>query len=235
MERLPERFSAFKKYVDEDWDSGEKPPMKDATQQQLDNYVMWATFAYWTGGSVDRAVIAAFQDDFEDWTVDHFKSVRSNIIRELCNVLRERGCYVPTTRQSNPMKLYNLLINGWTTWPKDEITMQAESGGFHPRSMLSINNQAPQRTTTPTPDKPTSTGSRQITDLIKIYNDNSRKYSGNKYDFLSKKLEVFNDYCTKLGLPREQRTNALSVFLCDRALDYYYQRFASTPELPFDN
>lgn len=40
--------------------------------------------------------------------------------------------------------------------------------------------------------------SRQITDLMKIYSDDSKKYSGEKYDFLSKKLEIFYDFCNKI-------------------------------------
>ncbi len=38
-------------------------------------------------------------------------------------------------------------------------------------------------------------------DLIKIYSNNDRKYSGEEYNILDIKLQVFYDYCFKIGLP----------------------------------
>ena len=37
------------------------------------------------------------------------------------------------------------------------------------------------------------TSSKQLTDLIKIYNDNGKKFGGEMYDILDIKLQIFYD------------------------------------------
>jgi hypothetical protein len=38
---------------------------------------------------------------------------------------------------------------------------------------------------------------------MKIYNDDDKKYGGEEYDILDIKLQIFYDYCLKIGLSEE--------------------------------
>jgi hypothetical protein len=66
--------------------------------------------------------------------------------------------------------------------------------------------------------------SKLITDLMKVYNDNDKKYGGELYDILDIKLQVFYDCCKKVGLPEAQYHAAFSVMLKDCARRFYYSR-----------
>ncbi len=59
---------------------------------------------------------------------------------------------------------------------------------------------------------------------MKIYNNNDKKYGGEEYDVLDVKLQVFYDYCSKIGLLEEQYYNTYSVMLKGRASDFYYNK-----------
>jgi hypothetical protein len=67
---------------------------------------------------------------------------------------------------------------------------------------------------------------RGITDLRKIYNNDSKKYSGAKYEYIQKKLTVFKDDCILLGITNGSMTTAISILLTGRALDYFYNRLS---------
>jgi hypothetical protein len=41
-----------------------------------------------------------------------------------------------------------------------------------------------------------------LTDLMKIYSNNDKKYRGEEYDILDVKLQVFYDCCSKIRLPK---------------------------------
>lgn len=66
--------------------------------------------------------------------------------------------------------------------------------------------------------------SRQIIDLIKIYNNETLKYSGERFDFLKKKLEIFYDFCAKIGIQSENYSRALSIMLSGKVVQFYYRK-----------
>jgi hypothetical protein len=39
-----------------------------------------------------------------------------------------------------------------------------------------------------------------LTDLMKIYNNDDKKYGGEEYNILDIKLQIFYDCCSKIGL-----------------------------------
>jgi hypothetical protein len=63
-------------------------------------------------------------------------------------------------------------------------------------------------------DKPQA---KLLTDLMKIYSQEEKKYGGEEYDILDVKLQVFYDCCSKIGLLETQYHNAYSVMLKGRA------------------
>ena len=68
--------------------------------------------------------------------------------------------------------------------------------------------------------------SKLLADLMKIYNQDERKYGGEEYDILDIKLQVFYDCCTKVGLPTDQFHLAFSIMLKGRASSFYYDKIS---------
>ena len=78
---------------------------------------------------------------------------------------------------------------------------------------------------TPTDEIPTPTDeipSREVTNLMKIYQDEEKKFGGELYDMLGAKLQVFQDCCNKVGIQRRQYHHTFSVMLKGRAATFYY-------------
>ena len=61
--------------------------------------------------------------------------------------------------------------------------------------------------------------SRKVTDLMKIYQDEEKKFGGKLYDMLGAKLQ---DCCNKVGIQRHQFHHAFSVMLKGRAETFYH-------------
>jgi hypothetical protein len=59
-------------------------------------------------------------------------------------------------------------------------------------------------------------------DLFKLYQDDNKKYTGELYDILDIKLQVFYDCCKKVGLQEDQYYNVFSAMLKGSASDFYY-------------
>jgi hypothetical protein len=55
-------------------------------------------------------------------------------------------------------------------------------------------------------------------------NDDSKKYSGTKYEYMHKKLTVFKNDCTLLSITNGNMVTAIPILLTGRALDYFYNR-----------
>ena len=58
---------------------------------------------------------------------------------------------------------------------------------------------------------------------MKVYKDD-KKYGGGEYDILDVKLQVFFDYCGKIGLEERQFHLVFSTMLKDKASDFYYDK-----------
>jgi hypothetical protein len=61
---------------------------------------------------------------------------------------------------------------------------------------------------------------------MKIYNNNSKKYSRKKYKVYSIKLRLFRDICNKIGLLRNQYKDTYSSILKSKTLEYYTTKIA---------
>jgi hypothetical protein len=62
---------------------------------------------------------------------------------------------------------------------------------------------------------------------MKIYNNNDKKYKGEEYNILNIKLQIFYDYCLKIGLLEAQYHYAYSAMLKGRASFFYYDKIVS--------
>jgi hypothetical protein len=62
--------------------------------------------------------------------------------------------------------------------------------------------------------------------LIKIYNNDKKKFTGKIYDIFDIKLRIFYNYYAKVGLSNTQYYNAFSVMLKGRAATFYYNNLS---------
>ena len=74
---------------------------------------------------------------------------------------------------------------------------------------------------------PAPSSSKQLIDLQKLYTDDKKKYSGERYDALDSKLRVFYNYCTIVALPQDQLPYAYPAMLTGRASDFYFEKLAN--------
>jgi hypothetical protein len=63
--------------------------------------------------------------------------------------------------------------------------------------------------------------------LIKIYNNDEKKFTEEMYDIFDIKLRVFYNYCIKIGLLNIQYYNAFSVMLKGRVAIFYYNNLSN--------
>jgi hypothetical protein len=77
------------------------------------------------------------------------------------------------------------------------------------------------------------TTSKVLTDLSKLYCDNSKKFGGDLYDILDAKIKIFRDLCNKAGVLPNLYHDAYSTMLKDRAEQFYYDHLAER-NLRFD-
>ncbi|RKF54093.1 integrase and RNaseH domain-containing protein [Golovinomyces cichoracearum] len=71
---------------------------------------------------------------------------------------------------------------------------------------------------------------RIISDMKKIYDD-SKRFSGNEYDPLEIKLNIFEERCKIMGIENAQKHNVFEVMLVGKASDYYYSDLALNQSL----
>jgi hypothetical protein len=63
-----------------------------------------------------------------------------------------------------------------------------------------------------------------FTDLMKIYNDNNKKYREEEYNIFNIKLQIFYDCCLKIGLLEAQHYYMYLAMLKGRASFFYYNK-----------
>jgi hypothetical protein len=66
-----------------------------------------------------------------------------------------------------------------------------------------------------------------FTNLIKIYNNDDKKYRGEKYNILDIKLQIFYNCCLKIGLLKAQYHYTYSAMLKRRVSFFYYDKIVS--------
>jgi hypothetical protein len=59
---------------------------------------------------------------------------------------------------------------------------------------------------------------------MKIYNNDDKKYRGEEYNIFNIKLQIFYDYCLKIGLSEEQYHHTYLAMLKGRTSFFYYDK-----------
>jgi hypothetical protein len=66
-----------------------------------------------------------------------------------------------------------------------------------------------------------------LIEVMKVYNNNSKKYFREKYKIYSMKLRLFRDICNRIRLLRNQYKDTYSLILKSKVLEYYTIKITS--------
>jgi len=184
-----------------------------------------------------------FHEDFEGFTFDIFRLGHRIVVRELREQLVIQGVWVrgPRGSISYAKTLQDCLDEttpaDWTEEAIKERHKLIQSTTSNSITQLPQNSSSPARQTRqpyqpytqfPIPERGDrgSTQAKLLTDLMKIYNNDDKKYGGEEYDILDVKLQVFYDCCSKIGLSDTQYYSAFSIMLKGRASNFYYDKLS---------
>lgn len=259
IEAVPECMGAYVSHIRSTWDQF-AVDLATADGKDLNGFVLHSMIFYLTRFYADEKLFEVYQEDFEEWTVDHWKLVATPIRRDFRDFLRRYGIFVKKERDI-PKSLTDLAVEEEQhKWTPEEIKQQMDKepktnafvtqpGSFFsklnpfykpPResigdlSTVAGKRGSPPRTHgfndyQPILEIDTDVPVREITNLMKIYQDDKLKYGGEIYDVIDTKLQIFKDYCHKAGVGETKYHHAFSAMLKDRALQYYYDNFANKP------
>jgi hypothetical protein len=187
-----------------------------------------------------------FHEDFEGFTFDIFKLAHRSAVKELRCYMVLNGVWVdgPRGATSYAKTLQQCLDESTPTkWTDDMLkekqklmslqpTAQPQPSSHNPSSHNpSSYNPSSYNSTHPQAQTPSLANGSQdtaplatklLTDLLKLYYNDDKKYGGEEYDVLDSKLQIFYDYCNKIGL--DQYHHAYSIMLKGRASEFYYDK-----------
>ncbi|KAI2602305.1 hypothetical protein GGR54DRAFT_654384 [Hypoxylon sp. NC1633] len=73
-----------------------------------------------------------------------------------------------------------------------------------------------------------STSTKALTDLVKMYHDDTYKFGGDLYDILDEKIKYFEDLCRKAGVGYDLYKAAFSTILKSRTQKFFFDYLAET-------
>lgn len=215
------------------------PPNSDSETKRtfarfcLDNYTSQA----WKGSSLSEF----FADDFNEFTIEDFRSIDANIRRNLRDHLRLNGVYVPKGRTIQIANALHAVVDNHLEWPENDPDKPSESWeNTDGRNIASgpINPiQAHQRDgssegTNSRSTAPENRGDEEnqnqttrrcnLSSLFKAYSGNADRYSGSTTDNFERKFAIFHEKCDKSDITGEKRRKAFSIMLCSAASQYYF-------------
>ena len=115
--------------------------LKEPERDERDAYLKHKNWVYSQGWLQDRELWEQYQEDFEKWTVEHFRDANQTHKRKLQYVLRKHGVWVNTSRtKSIAQSLFDSLQGEQPTrWSHAEIKLYlAEHGEFKSNLIDSI-------------------------------------------------------------------------------------------------
>ena len=108
----------------------------------LNSYVNTKLQEYQIYNSQDSELWEIYQDDFKDFTKQHFSTVKLRNKQRLRDCLRSRGVYVPPYTKNKPLGATLFEISQeedqhqWTTAELDELQTEFQPGELYSRQLL---------------------------------------------------------------------------------------------------
>ncbi|WQF76847.1 hypothetical protein CDEST_01861 [Colletotrichum destructivum] len=224
-------------------------------------YIVFLAESYQDRGLYGRRLFDEFQNDFEGWNADYFDNTIKNAAQWMRDTLYWHGIFFPMDNTLISTALAQLVTQEeFHVWTEGEIKKAktrpqfkknynsipdfAEDITYEPESIEDIRAEieairassrrigTPARNPLPIHVVGDSLTARQLTDLTKLYSDDF-KYGGEKYEVFERRLMIFRDKCSKVGIAQSQWNGALDIMLRGRALQYYYD-YLCDPTKPMD-
>ena len=164
-----------------------------------------------------------------EWTEAEIKEKRK-IVQSMPQTQTQNLSQQPTTQpfqqpttQPFQQQIQTPLVQTPQTLPQTTLPQQTQ-----PRwNQYQTYEQPPRQQYQPYEQARDDVPAKLLTDLMKIYSNDDKKYGGEEYDILDAKLQVFYDCCSKIGLLETQYHHAYSIMLKGRASSFYYDKIAS--------
>jgi hypothetical protein len=184
------------------------------TADNISGYMACMIRIYQSRGHRDDNLWEIFHEDFEGFTTEIFAKAHRQAVRDLRSYLYNHGVWVKGVKGTSYAKVLKACLeedpHEWTELEIEERTkaqIRNQNASQQPVTQPLPQPQPSQttsRTQTPQPYEHErtpildrgdrgNTPTKQLTGLMKIYNDNDKKYGGELYDILGVKLQVFYD------------------------------------------
>lgn len=149
-----------------------------------------------------------FSEDFTSFTVNTFNGLPIDLRRELRDTLREKGVYV---RQGSNVKIAESLyqaVHDDLQWPKDESEKAYETGpSSNSANATNLVRSVQIRHAL------NDTDIKNISNLVRTYNRDEKKYSGRPDDNFERKLAIFKERCNQTELSHSRLLAVFSIML----------------------
>lgn len=188
-----------------------------------------------SGSSVVENLQVLFTEtEQHPWTEEEIKELTTELKKinktaEMPEVLATPLVETPTIprppREVGENDLYDSDTPGFP-YDSDEDDENAEKRGKRGRAAREPGD--------PHPAYPGADTNKPLVDLMKFYNDDAKRYTGELYDIFDTKLSIFYDCCMKVGLGKEQYHNAFSSMLKGRAEVFYFERLSRSTVRDYD-
>jgi len=156
-----------------------------------------------------------------EWTEAEIKEKR-RIVQSMLQTQTQNPSQQPIT-QPFQQQIQTPLVQTPETLPQAALPQQTQPQWNQHQTY----EQRPRQQYQPYEQARDDVPAKLLTDLMKIYSNDDKKYGGEEYDILDAKLQVFYDCCSKIGLLETQYHHAYSIMLKGRASSFYYDKIAS--------
>lgn len=249
---LPPGVATYDMLINKDWNSF-VIDLANPTEEQVNGFLLHHIVYYRIQLFTDYKLWEYFREDFEDWKVSTWKVGSTKVVREFRDFLRRNGVYIVKNGLPIAANIQAIIDSPEEPiWTEEEIQKQmkepetnifSNEGNFNskrnpyrkpntkhlppPPSLSQKDNIKEEEEEEDVNNLPTSeVPSREVTNLMKIYQDEEKKFGGELYDILGAKLQIFQDCCNKVGIQPYQYHHAFSVMLKGRAATFYYDHIA---------
>lgn len=216
----------------------------DATQEDKKEFALYALNNYraqeWNGSSLSEY----FAEDFASFSIDDFATVDSDTRRNLRDLLRKRGVFVPKGRNIQISVSLHSVVQNDLPWPVEDeerpVVAAVLDHNDNPDVIRSAQLSNPSRDENRQESLPETTDAildngktpednsgktwrrGSMANLFKAYGGEHDKFSGSTVDNFDRKFMLFVERCDQADIPAEDRHRAFSMMLTGHARQFYF-------------
>lgn len=155
-----------------------------------------------------------FAEDLANFNENNFKSISTMLRRELRDILRARGVYVPKGRDILIADALFRVLQNELPWPDDDDDA--------PDGIEVVKQPEAAPSTSHHHGTNISDASKAIANISKSYNRDEDRYNGKENDNFEHKVWIFKERCDQNAIDEVERSKAFSIMLYGHALQFYF-------------